>query len=325
MNNELTVSQLYAMGVENLQAAGYKRVFPPDAALGTSVVANRQHLDSLYFVPRFLSSVCADTRSTILDTPVSAPLFAAPMSGWSQLGDTALEDCARGLKAAGSMMMLGIGGSDELQRAIDTGVPVVKIVKPYRNTDLIFSKLEDAERRGCVAVGMDIDHFHGRLVGDAVDLDDTFGPQNEEIMRQVMGATSLPFMVKGVLGVDDARKAVELGAAALVVSNHGRASIDCTLPSVVALPDIVAAVGSQVEVYVDTGFKTGNDVVKALALGAQGVGFASSVLLAWGAGREEGVRRFVEAVAAEMRRTMSALGCANCDAVREIDLRKIAG
>ena len=325
MTQDPTISQLYAKGAENLQAAGYRRVFPPDAALGTSLPTNREYLDSLFFVPHFLSSVESDSRSTILGVPVSAPLFCAPMSGWSQVGETALEDCARGLKAAGSMMMLGIGGSEELQKAIDTGVPVAKIVKPYRNTDLIFSKLEDARRRGCVAVGMDIDHFHGRLVGDAVDLDDTFGPQTEETMRQAITATGLPFIIKGVLGVDDARKAVELGAAALLVSNHGRASVDCTLPSVVALPDIVAAVGSQVEVYVDTGFKTGNDIVKALALGAHAVGFASSVLLAWGAGREEGVHRFVEAVGAEMRRTMSALGCAGCDAVREIDLRRITG
>ncbi len=325
MADDLTLSQLYANGREGLDAAGFRRPLPPDAALGTSLTVNRAYLDSLFFVPRFLSSVSADSQSTILGVPVSVPVFCGPMGGWNQLGETALEECARGLKAAGSMLTLGIGGSDDLQKAIDTGVPVAKIVKPYRNIDLIFDKLTDAETRGCIAVGMDIDHFHGRLVGDAVDLNDTFAPQSEETMRHAIAATKLPFIVKGVLGVDDAKKAVAFGAKALVVSNHGRAAIDCTLPSVVALPDIVAAVGSQVEVYVDTGFKTGNDVVKALALGARAVGFANSVLLAWGAGREDGVRRLVELLGTEMRRTMAALGCADCAAVRDTELRRVVG
>ena len=323
MADLMSLSQLYSKGKEGLAAAGYGRPLPADAALGTPLTVNRAYLDSLFFVPRFLSSASADTRSTIVGVPLEVPVFCGPMAGWNQLGETALEESARGLKAAGAMLTLGIGGSDEMQKAIDTGVPVAKFVKPYRNTDLIFKKIEDAERRGCVDIGMDIDHFHGRLVGDVVDLNDTFAPQTSETMRQAISSTKLPFIIKGVLGVDDAVKAVALGAKALVVSNHGRASIDCTLPSVVALPDVVAAVGAKAEVYVDTGFRTGNDIVKALALGAHAVGFANSVLLAWGAGREDGVRRLVELLGAEMRRTMSALGCADCAAVRDVKLQRI--
>jgi len=324
MADKLTLSQLYAKGKEGLQAAGYTRALPPDAALGTPLAVNRAILDSLFFTPRFLSSVAADTSSSILGVPVSVPVFCGPMSGWNQLGEHALEECARGLKAAGALLTLGIGGSDELQKAIDTGVPVAKIVKPYRNTELVFKKIEDAERRGCVAVGMDIDHFHGRLIGDEVGLEDTFGPQSEETMRRAVSSTKLPFIIKGVLGLDDARKSVEFGAKAIIVSNHGRASLDCAMPAVVALPDIVAAVGGQAEVYVDTGFRTGNDIVKALAMGAKAVGFANSVLLAWGAGGEDGVRQLVELLGAEMRRTMSALGCADCVAVGKVELKRIA-
>ncbi|MFW6055783.1 MAG: alpha-hydroxy-acid oxidizing protein [Chloroflexota bacterium] len=323
MAEELTLSQMYAKGAEGLAAAGYTRPFPPHAAMGTPLAANRTYLDSLFFTPRFFSSVSADISTTILGTPVSVPVFCGPMGGWNKLGETALEECARGLKAAGSMLTLGIGGSDELQKAIDTGVPVVKFVKPYRNTDLIFQKLEDAERRGCVAVGMDIDHFHGRLVGDAVDLEDTFAPQNEETMRNAISATKLPFVVKGVLGVDDAQKCVEMGAKAVVVSNHGMASLENATPSVLALRDIALSVGAQIEVYVDTGFRTGNDIVKGLALGARAVGFANSMLLAWGAGREDGVCRLVELLGAEMRRTMSALGCPDCASLANLQLQRV--
>jgi isopentenyl diphosphate isomerase/L-lactate dehydrogenase-like FMN-dependent dehydrogenase len=234
-----------------------------------------------------------------------------------------LQDISRGLKAAGAVMTLGIGGSEDVQTAIDTGVPVVKFVKPYRNTDLIFQKLEDAERRGCMAVGMDIDHFFGRLIGDVVDMKDTFGPQSEETMRKAIAHTKLPFIIKGVLGADDARRAVDLGVRAVVVSNHGKASLENATPAVAALPEVVGAVGHQIEVYVDTGFKTGNDIVKALAMGAKAVGFANSILLAWGAGREDGVRQFVELLGAEMRRTMSALGCADCASLVDVKLQRI--
>ena len=75
--------------------------------------------------------------------------------------DTDLAETARGIGNAGASMMLGLGGSAELQEAIGTGAPVIKIVKPYRRTEVIYEKVCDAEKRGCVAVGMDIDHFYG--------------------------------------------------------------------------------------------------------------------------------------------------------------------
>ena len=76
------------------------------------------------------------------------------------------------------MLMLGIGGSNELQSAIDSGVPVVKIIKPYQQTELIYEKLRDAESRGCVAVGTYIDHFYGKLKEDEVSMTNVFGPQS---------------------------------------------------------------------------------------------------------------------------------------------------
>ena len=239
---QVNMTELYARGAEGLRAVGYERPFPPDAAMGTPLKVNRAYLDSLFYTPRFLSTVEADCSTTILGTPVKVPMFCGPMAGWSQLSETALEESARGLKAAGGMMTLGIGGSDDVQKAVDIGVPVAKIVKPYRDTDLIFKKLEDAERRGCVAVGMDTDHCLGRLVGDVVGLTDTFGPQTEKTMRDAIAHTKLPFIIKGVLGADDARKAVELGAKAIIVSNHGMASLEAGTPALVALPEVVGAV-----------------------------------------------------------------------------------
>ncbi len=311
----LTISQLYAKGKENLEKLGVKRIFPPDSNIGASGRANRKYLDSLFFVPKFFDPVDVDTGFTIFGVTLKTPLFCSPLSRLKQMPETALADIARGVSNAGSLMILGIGGSPELQSAIDTGAPVVKVVKPYRRTELIYEKVRDAEERGCVAVGMDIDHCYGRLAGDRVEMTELFGPQPTEELRQLISQTKLPFIIKGVLSVSDAEKSVQLGASAIVVSNHGSSSIDFTVPAMIALPQIVDSVGDKLTVLIDTGFKTGNDVLKALAFGAKGIGFASSMLLAWGADGSDGVELLINQITAELRRTMAATGCPNLSAI----------
>jgi len=307
--NTLSISEIYAKGKENLEKSSVKWKTPPDSALGNHLWANRSYLDSLFFEPRFLDPVEPDTSCTLFGVKLKAPIFCSPISKAPFMTNTTLVEIAQGVKEAGTMMMLGIGGSTDLQKVIDTGAPVVKIVKPYRQTDLIFEKVREAEKVGCVAVGMDIDHFYGRLVLDKPDRTDVFAPQKTDIIRQAISETKLPFIIKGVLSVTDATKAVGMGASAVVVSNHGRAAIDHTVPSMVALPRIVQSVGDKVAVFVDTGFKTGNDVLKALAFGAKAVGFASSLILGWAADGSDGVEMLIRQIAAELKRTMAATGC----------------
>ncbi len=307
--NPLSISEIYAKGKENLEKNSVKWKTPPDSALGNHLWVNRSYLDSLFFEPRFLDPVEPDTSCTLFGVKLKAPIFCSPISKAPFMTNTTLVEIAQGVKEAGAMMMLGIGGSTDLQKVIDIGAPVVKIVKPYRQTDLIFEKVREAEKVGCVAVGMDIDHFYGRLVLDKPDRTDVFAPQKTDILRQAISETKLPFIIKGVLSVTDATKAVGMGASAVVVSNHGRAAIDHTVPSMVALPRIVQSVGDKVAVFVDTGFKTGNDVLKALAFGAKAVGFASSLILGWAADGSDGVEMLIRQIAAELKRTMAATGC----------------
>ena len=311
----LSISQIYRKGKENLEKMGVKREFPPDSNYGASVWVNRKYLDSLFFVPKFFDPVDVDTSFTIFGTKLKTPVFCSPISKPDYMTDTDLAGIAQGISNAGSLMMLGIGGSEVLQSAIDTGVPVVKMVKPYRRTELIYEKVRDAEKRGCVAVGMDIDHFYGVLSETSVTRTELFGPQPTDELKQLISQTKLPFIIKGVLGVADAEKAVQLGASAIIVSNHGRSAIDFSVPSMIALPRIVDSVGDKLTLLIDTGFKTGNDVLKALALGAKAVGFANSMLLAWGAGGSAGVELLINQITAELRRTMAATGCPNLSAI----------
>jgi 4-hydroxymandelate oxidase len=311
----LTISQTYAKGRERLAEIGYKRVLPPGGSDSATFQANRKYLNSLFFNTRFFNPSMVDTGLELFGVKLKTPIFCSPMSGFNELSDTAVTDIARGLKIAGSLLMLGIGGSAELQSAIDTGVPVIKIIKPYKRAELIYQKLKDAKNRGCVAVGMDIDHFYGALRGDTVDMADIFAPQNTDMLQQLISSTKLPFIIKGVLSVQDAEEAVRIGARAILVSTHGSASIDFAMPSMIALTDIVKAVGDKITVLVDTGFETGSDVLKALALGAKAAGFASSIFLAWGAGESRGVENLINQITAELARTMAATGCPNLSAV----------
>jgi 4-hydroxymandelate oxidase len=321
MNEELpTVSQIYAKGIERLSTypnvpSPYVDPFITDTHFDASVKANRRYLDSLFFVPRFFDPVAVDTRLKLFGVELRTPVFCSAISGLTRLSEDAFVEIAVGLKNAGSLMMLGIGGTRELQSAIDIGVPVAKIVKPYRRTELIYKKTRDAERRGCVAVGMDIDYFHGRTKGDRIHDSELFGPQNTDELRQLISQTRLPFIVKGVLSVSDAEKALSLGASAIVVSNHGSAAVDFTVPSMIALPRIVEAVGDKMAVLIDTGFRTGNDVLKALAFGARAVGLAVPIILAWGADGARGVESLVNQLTIELERTMAATGCPDLAAV----------
>ncbi|MDP6100303.1 MAG: alpha-hydroxy acid oxidase [Dehalococcoidia bacterium] len=312
----LTISQIYARGRENLAQRGWTRRFPPQSSIGAQVEANRKYLDNLFFEPNYFDPVEADTGFNIFGTQLKTPIFCSPLSKVEDMSENDLTDIARGVAGSGAMMMLGIGGSRELQEAIDTGAPVVKIVKPYRNIELIYEKVREAESRGCAAVGMDIDHFYGSLQkGDLIMMAETFGPQRTDELRQVISQSKLPFIVKGVLGVRDAQKAVELGASAILVSNHGYSAIDFTVPSLIALPRIADAVGDKATVLVDTGFQTGNDILKAVALGARAVGFASPLLLAMGVGGAEAVALLIDKMTEELRRTMAATGCPNLSSV----------
>ena len=311
----LTISQIYARGKERLAEIGYKRVLPPGSSNSATIYENRKYLDSLFFKTRFFNPSTVDTSLEFFGLKLRTPIFCSPLSGFNELSDTAITDIATGLKNAGSLLMLGIGGSTEVQSAIDTGVPVVKMIKPYKRAELIYQKLKDAENRGCVAVGMDIDHFYGASRGETVDMTEIFAPQDTDMLQQLISSTKLPFIIKGVLSVQDAEEAVRIGARAIIVSTHGSASVDFAMPSTIALTDIVKAVGDKITVLVDTGFKTGNDVLKALALGAKAVGFASSIFLAWGAGESRGVENLINQITAELARTMAATGCSNLSAV----------
>jgi isopentenyl diphosphate isomerase/L-lactate dehydrogenase-like FMN-dependent dehydrogenase len=118
-----------------------------------------------------------------------------------------------------------------------------------------------------------------------------------------------PIVVKGVLTAGDAQRAVEAGADAIVVSNHGGRQLDGVAATIVALPEIVAAVGDRAEIYLDGGVRRSSDVVKALALGARAVLVGRAYAYGLGAAGSAGVARAIEILRADVIRTLRLLGC----------------
>jgi len=118
-----------------------------------------------------------------------------------------------------------------------------------------------------------------------------------------------PIVVKGVLTGDDARRAIDAGAAAVVVSNHGGRQLDCVQPALRALPEVLSAVDGQVEVLMDGGIRRGADIVKAICLGARAVLLGRGYAYGMAAAGEAGVRRAIDIFRNDLTRTLKLLGC----------------
>jgi len=130
-----------------------------------------------------------------------------------------------------------------------------------------------------------------------------------EDLAWIRNAWSGPIVIKGIHTEEDARRAVDEGADALVVSNHGGRQLDRVAPSLQMLPEVVAAVGDRIEVLFDGGIRRGSDIVKALCLGARAVMVGRAYAYGLGAAGADGVARAIEILHADLIRTLKLLGC----------------
>lgn len=140
-------------------------------------------------------------------------------------------------------------------------------------------------------------------------------------LRWIRECWSGPIVIKGVLIADDARRAVDEGASAIVVSNHGGRQLDSVSPTIRALPEIVSAVGHQAEVLMDGGVRRGGDIVKALCLGARAVLVGRAYAYGLAAAGHPGVTRAIQILRNDVERTLRLLGCRS---VNELDATYIS-
>ena len=130
-----------------------------------------------------------------------------------------------------------------------------------------------------------------------------------------------PVIVKGIATAEDAEICCQHGVEVVYVSNHGGRQLDHAPPTLEVLPEILDAVGDQLEVLVDSGFRRGTDIIKALAMGARGCLIGKAYLYGLGAGGEAGVARVIEILKSEMVRNMTLMGVRSIGAISTDSIR----
>ncbi len=295
---------------------------------GSSFRANLQALEKYRINLRTLHGASdPDTSAEIFGRGIPFPILAAPLTGASyNMGGRLTERefiraVIKGSRQAGTIGMCGDGGDPGF---FDSGLEAIAeeegngiaIIKPRANKAVI-ERMARAEKAGALAVGVDVDGaglvimaLHGQPVG----------PKTEGELRELVSATRLPFIVKGVMTVDEAVVAARAGAAAIVVSNHGGRILDHTPGAADVLPGIAAELKGVLTILADGGVRSGVDVLKLLALGADAVLVGRPMVWgAFGAGAG-GVKFVLEKMAAELKQAMILTGCS---AIKDIGPRVV--
>lgn len=276
-----------------------------DSAVDSNQIT-RAYFDELLVEMRHIDAVLPDTTLRLYGETFRTPVMMAALShlkGRGGEGDGMVE-MAQGAAIAGAVNWAGMGDLGQFARIAATGARTVKIIKPYADESMVVSRLEQAESLGALAVGMDLDHaFNSRGEYDSV-LGFPMRPRTLDEIRAYVRRTRLPFVVKGVLSVQDAKKCLEAGVGGIVVSHH-HGIMQSAVPPLMALPEIVKAVGRGFPVFLDCGVMNGMDVFKALALGATAVSVGRPVMGPIKERGAEGAAGVISDITAELKGVMA--------------------
>lgn len=256
-----------------------------------------------------------DTSLELFGREFKYPFFAGPVGAVQMhygdcyndmtYNDLLVNACAKyGIAAFtgdGMDSEIMVAATKAIRHADGCGVPTVK---PW-NMDTIREKMDLVNQSGAFAVAMDIDAAGLPFLRN---FNPPAGSKTVEELREIIGMTKAPFIVKGVMTVKGALKAKEAGASAIVVSNHGGRVLDQCPATAEVLSDIAAAVDGSMKILVDGGIRSGADVFKALALGADAAIIARPFVTAVYGGGEEGVRSYIEKIGSELEDTMKMCG-----------------
>jgi 4-hydroxymandelate oxidase len=269
----------------------------------------REYFDSLLIEMRHIDSVLPSAKFELYGEIFSTPIMTAALSHLNNCHPGGMVELAKGAFAANAVMWSGMGEETELEAITATGAKTIKIIKPHSDNNIIFKKIEHAEKCGVLAVGMDIDHsFNKKGKYDTV-LGLPMSPKTFNEIKSFVKATNLPFIIKGVLSEQDTYKCIEAGVKGIVVSHHHGIQ-DFAIPPLMILPKIAKVIDRSMPVFVDCSVSDGIDVFKALALGATAVSVGRTLMGPLNDGGADGVKKKIEDMTEEltgaMARTCSA-------------------
>ncbi len=256
-----------------------------------------------------------DTKTELFGNTYRYPFFASPVGAMNlhygdkyndmQYNDILVRECEKAGIAAftgdGANQQVFVDACAAIKNAHGKGVPTVK---PW-DKKTVLEKIDLAKDAGAKFIAMDIDAaglpFLKNLTPPA-------GSKTVSELKEIIDYAGLPFIIKGIMTVKGAQKALEAGASGIVVSNHGGRVLDQCPSTCEVLEEIVQAVNGKMTVFVDGGVRTGMDVFKALALGADAVLIGRPFVNAIYGSATEGVAAYIEKIAAELTDTMSMCG-----------------
>ena len=259
--------------------------------------------------------VTPDTSLNLFGKTFRYPFFAGPVGAVTLHYSDKYDDMAynnilvKACAAGGIAAFTGDGLNADVMKVAckaiaASGGTAIPTVKPW-NLETIQEKLGYCQESGCFAVAMDIDAAGLPFLKN---MNPPAGSKTVEQLREIREIAGLPFIVKGIMTVKGALKALEAGADAILVSNHGGRVLDGCAATAEVLPEIASAVVGRVPVLVDGGIRTGTDVFRALALGAQAAIIARPYVCAVYGGGAEGAVALTKKLQAELADTMQMCG-----------------
>lgn len=313
---------------------------------------NREAYARLRLAYRVLVDVSrCDPATTVLGSRVAMPVLVAPTAFHRMACEEGECATVRAAGAAGTIMILSSLSNTAVEDVVAAATgPVWFQLYVYKDRKATEGLVRRAEAAGCEAIVLTVDAprlgrrerdvrngFH-LPTGLSVEnlLPHGYGaverPERESGLAAyfaslidpslawadiawLRGLTRLPILLKGIVRADDAVRAVEVGAAAVVVSNHGGRQLDGSIATIDALPGIVSAVGGRIEVLMDGGIRRGTDVIKALALGAKAVCVGRPVLWGLAVGGQAGVEHVLGVLREELERALALCGMPSVGAI----------
>ncbi len=308
----------------NGRACGSRIPGPGAKGTGDTAIRNydcwqkiRVNMDTL------VENAPVDTSAELFGRKMRLPLFAGPVGAVAmhysdQYNDLSynrvlLKACAGNGIAAftgdGMDAQVMISATSAIKEMGGIGIPTVK---PW-STPVVNEKLQLIRDSGAFAAAMDIDAAGLPFLKDCVP---PAGSKSVSEMKEIVKAAGVPFIIKGIITVKGALKAAETGAAGIVVSNHGGRVLDQCPATAEVLPEIAEALrGKGIMILVDGGIRSGTDMFKAMALGADGVLIARPFVTAVYGGGAEGVKIYIDKIAAEFEDTMRMCGAHSVDGI----------
>lgn len=288
------------------------------AGTGASFRRNSEAFQGYKINTRVIHAVTApDTGTTFFGTPLALPVMAAPITGSVTNMGGAMDELeynravVQGCIESGTIAFVGDGATPDkykigIQALSEAGGAGIPIFKPRADNREVLVRIRAAEQVNAVAVGMDID----AVVFKTMTMkNQAVGPKSPTDLKELIGSTRAPFILKGIMTVRDAVLAVEAGAHGIVISNHGGRVLDEMAGTMDVLEEIVREVRGRIRIMIDGGFRTGVDVLKALALGADFVLIGRPVAIAAVGMGSRGVSFYLNSLRRELEQAMILTGC----------------